>query len=103
MCSSVENIDLVGTSLVVQWLRVHLPMQGMWVQFLVWELRSRMLWVEPKILKINKYGEHSTSWQCVPTLGDSCVTGLAPVTDPLAFLGLSQFHHFRLINTLFGH
>ena len=25
--------------LVVQWLRIHLPMQGMWVQFLVGELR----------------------------------------------------------------
>ena len=27
----------VGTSLVVQWLRIHLPMQGTWVQSLVWE------------------------------------------------------------------
>ena len=26
-----------GTSLVVQWLRTHLPMQGTWVQALVWE------------------------------------------------------------------
>ena len=25
------------TSLVVQWLRIHLPMQGAWVQTLVWE------------------------------------------------------------------
>ena len=25
------------TSLVVQWLRIHLPMQGTWVQSLVWE------------------------------------------------------------------
>ena len=103
MCSSVENIHLVGTSLVVQWLRVHLPMPGMWVQSLVWELRSCMLWVEPKILKISKHGEHSTTWQCVPTIRDSCVTRLAPVIDPLAFLRLSQFHHFRLINTLFSH
>ena len=30
------------TSLVVQWLRIHLPMQGMWVQSLVRELRSHM-------------------------------------------------------------
>ena len=29
-----------GTSLVVQWLRLPLPMQGVWVQLLVWELRS---------------------------------------------------------------
>ena len=26
-----------GTSLVVQWLRIRLPMQGTWVQALVWE------------------------------------------------------------------
>ena len=25
------------TSLVAQWLRIHLPMQGTWVQALVWE------------------------------------------------------------------
>ena len=25
------------TSLVVQWLSIHLPMQGTWVQSLVWE------------------------------------------------------------------
>ena len=31
---------LQGTSLVVQWLRVHLPMHGMWVWSLVRELRS---------------------------------------------------------------
>ena len=34
----------MGTSLVVQWLRNHLPMQGMQVQSLVGELRSHMLW-----------------------------------------------------------
>ena len=27
----------VGTSLVVQWLRIHLPMQGTWVQSVVGE------------------------------------------------------------------
>ena len=26
-----------GTSLVAQWLRTRLPMQGTWVQALVWE------------------------------------------------------------------
>ena len=31
-----------GTSLVVQWLRIHLQMQGMWVRSLVGELRSYM-------------------------------------------------------------
>ena len=30
------------TSLVVQWLRICLPVQGMWVQSLVGELRSHM-------------------------------------------------------------
>ena len=33
-----------GTSLVVQWLRIRLPMQGMWVPPLVGELRSHMPW-----------------------------------------------------------
>jgi len=28
---------------LVQWLRIHLPMQGMWVQFMDGELRSHML------------------------------------------------------------
>ena len=28
---------LGGTSLVAQWLRIHLPMQGTWVSALVWE------------------------------------------------------------------
>ena len=36
---SLENAFL-GTSLVVQWLRIHLAVQGMWVQSLVGELRS---------------------------------------------------------------
>ena len=31
-----------GTSLVDQWLRLHLPMQGVQVQFLARELRSHM-------------------------------------------------------------
>ena len=33
-----------GTSLVVQWLRIHLAMQRTWVRFLVRELRSYMPW-----------------------------------------------------------
>ena len=27
----------IGTSLVAQWIRLHLPMQGTWVRSLVWE------------------------------------------------------------------
>ena len=34
----------VGSSLVVQWLRIQLTMQGTWVQSLVMELRSHMPW-----------------------------------------------------------
>ena len=30
------NLEM-GTSLVAQWLRIRLPMQGTWVQSLVWE------------------------------------------------------------------
>ena len=33
---------MMGASLVVQWLRIHLPKQGMRVQSLVGELRSRL-------------------------------------------------------------
>ena len=32
----------LGTSLVVQWLRLRLPKHGVWVQSLVKELRSHM-------------------------------------------------------------
>ena len=31
-----------GASLVVQWLRIRLPMQGAWVRYLVKELRSHL-------------------------------------------------------------
>ena len=37
------KVDARGTSLVVQWLRIRLPMQGMWVRSLVGELGSHML------------------------------------------------------------
>ena len=33
---------LAATSLVVQWLRLRLPMQGVWVQYLVRKLRSHV-------------------------------------------------------------
>ena len=36
------------TSLVVQWLRLHLPMQGVWVRSLVRELRSHMPYSQKK-------------------------------------------------------
>ena len=42
-CSTIFIKSLLhGTSLAVQWLRLHLPMQGVWVQSLVTELRSHM-------------------------------------------------------------
>ena len=38
------RIDVRGkTSLVVQWLRIHLALQRTWIQPLVRELRSHML------------------------------------------------------------
>ena len=40
-----KEIVVIGTSLVTQWLTIHLPMQGMQVQSLVGELRSHMRWV----------------------------------------------------------
>ena len=36
MCVCVSK-DNAKTSLVVQWLRIHLQMLGTWVQSLVWE------------------------------------------------------------------
>ena len=33
-----------GASLVAQWLRIYLPMQGTWIQSLVRELRYHMPW-----------------------------------------------------------
>ena len=36
---------LRGASLLVQWLGICPPMQGMWVRSLITELRSHMLWV----------------------------------------------------------
>jgi len=37
----------IGTSLVVQWLSICLPMQGTWVQFLVWKDSSAMGEISP--------------------------------------------------------
>ena len=37
------QIFVQGTSLVAQWLRIHLSMQGLWVRFLVRDLRSYLL------------------------------------------------------------
>ena len=36
-CKCNQEIMRVGTSLVAQWLRIHLPMKGMRVRSLVWE------------------------------------------------------------------
>ena len=47
MCISPQNLNvknlMPGTFLVVQWLRLCLPMQGTWVESLVQELRYHML------------------------------------------------------------
>ena len=39
-----SRIVRTGTSLVVQWLRICLAMDRMWIPALVGELRSHMLW-----------------------------------------------------------
>ena len=41
-CERINRERECGTSLAVQWLRLHLPMQGVRVRSLVWELRSHM-------------------------------------------------------------
>ena len=41
MINSIQiylKVVMFWTSLVVQWLRIHLPVQGSWVQFLVQEI-----------------------------------------------------------------
>ena len=51
----IKNLS-ARTSLVVQWLRLHLPMQGMQVQFLVRELRSHMPQAKkPKHIRQKQY------------------------------------------------
>ena len=42
--SPIRSYLEMGTSLVVQWLRICLPMQEIWVQSLVRKLRSQMPW-----------------------------------------------------------
>ena len=41
--AAVVNSMVLGTSLVEQYLKICLPMQGTWIQSLVEELRSHML------------------------------------------------------------
>ena len=36
-CETKFKMTITGTSLVLQWLRIRLPMQGTWVQALVRE------------------------------------------------------------------
>lgn len=43
LSTKVNKNITIETSLVVQWLRVHLAIQGMWVRSLVEELRAHML------------------------------------------------------------
>ena len=42
LVTGLRTTDIWGTSLVVQWLRIHLPKDRMWVRSLAGELRSRM-------------------------------------------------------------
>ena len=44
MLRAYQLLPELGSSLVVQWLRIHLPMKGTWVQSLVREPRSHVLW-----------------------------------------------------------
>ena len=39
-----KSLEMNGPSLVIQWLRIHLPTQGMQVRSLVQELRAHVLW-----------------------------------------------------------
>ena len=49
------KIETQGTSLRVQWLRLHLPMQGVWFLLLLRELRFHMphvIWNHVKHVKM---------------------------------------------------
>ena len=48
----IEKINKIGTSLVVQWLRLKFLMPGAWVQSLIGELRSHMLCSMAKITTV---------------------------------------------------
>ena len=62
------ELSLWCTSLTVQWLRHHFPMQGMWVQFLARELRSpHGLWSKKKT-KNKTENRNSISTNSVKTL-----------------------------------
>ena len=54
-----EKEYIYGTSLVVQWLRICLPMQGTWVRSLVWE--------DPTCHGATKPMHHNY-WACEPQL-----------------------------------
>ena len=59
-----------GTSLVVQWLRICVPMQEMWVQSLAKELRSHMPWSNQgnaQQLEEDPVFETKLSWATVKT------------------------------------
>ena len=69
------------TSLVVQWLRLRAFLQGVWVRFLVWELRSHMpcsvankyiKWKEDRLTfpRLPFY-LHREAW--ITTLGKPCL------------------------------
>ena len=49
----------MGPALVIQWLRLHLPIQGLQVQFLGGELRSHMAWGQKK----TKHKTEAVLWQ----------------------------------------
>ena len=57
----MQKIKPLGTSLVVQWLRLCLPMQGVQFQSLVMELRSHMAHAAktPKHKQQKKYCKNS--------------------------------------------
>ena len=61
--------SITRTSLVVQWLRIHLPMQGTWVWALVWE--------DPTCCGATKPMRHNLSLRsraCKPQLLRPCAT-----------------------------
>ena len=58
---------MMGTSLVVQWLKICLPMRGMKVQSLVRELRSHMPQgnkaLEPQTTEPTHFGGRVPQWR----------------------------------------
>ena len=69
----LKKIQVLGTFLVVQWKRICLPMQGTWVQSLVWE--------DPTCRGANKPVWRNYWSPCAATIGTATVRSLCTAME----------------------